>query len=331
MFAQKMRNVKKRSLQGLSSLLLLSSSFFTSSQGGIAGWCGSGDDRCTAYPAYADTYGSYCAVDDVYKFVGSDKGVGVWQSNGASDFWRIHSCDGMGLMFDVQDASFYMEHMDGADQGSPHYNDCSWIWNENCFGSDDEYNKCAACMHTQSTFVHPGTSQTFSNYWAGQWTFCDAKWPDDVAGKLWFPEMQSQGLKDPKEYGCHDAAATLYVILYPWVCNYNSKGQDGSELWGDDNNWANGLPWGNSDTYNVDCYYGALSPSLTSTSSIRSNPHCPHPRISLSHIHSLNVSHTYAHTQITSLGMRLTSKITTILILRVISRLLCIRFTNLSN
>ena len=122
-----------------------------------------------------------------------------------------------------------------------------------CFNSDDEYNACAECLHQSVPFVHPGTSQVYQWYNAGMWTYGNT-WPDDEANKPWIQTLKDQGLQDPVDYGIHDGVAgTAYVIMYPWVCNYDANA-DAGKFWGDDGSWANGLPYQDA-TYQVNCYY----------------------------------------------------------------------------
>uniref|UniRef100_A0A7S2VKX6 Uncharacterized protein n=1 Tax=Zooxanthella nutricula TaxID=1333877 RepID=A0A7S2VKX6_9DINO len=175
----------------------------------------------------------------------------VWQSDGAGDYWVIHGCDGAGLMNDQSQNWFYLEHYVGSR---------SWQRPWNC--AQYRAGECRApwtsdacwCQHWESPFVHPGTSRVYE-YWAGMWTTCGAKWPDEAAAKPWFPTLQQQGLRSTAEYGCDPAdAATAFVILYPWVCNGPYSGADWSAYWGDSGNWRRGLPYGDS-TYGVNCYY----------------------------------------------------------------------------
>ena len=228
-------------------------------------YCGGGSEQsdpqsqasCTPYPALGWNDGDWCQSEDMYNFAGGDGKVGFWRAweddyTPAEDFWAFHGCDGAGIMQDIFESSFYIEQFGPmGDWDQSWFNNCES--SDDCFNSDDEFNACAECLHESVPFVHPGTSQVYQWYNAGMWTNGPV-WPDEVVNKPWFQTLKDQGLKEPEEYGLHDGpAATAYVIMYPWVCNYNEQKQAG-EYWGDDGNWAKGLPYQDA-TYQVDCYY----------------------------------------------------------------------------
>lgn len=61
-------------------------------------------------------------------------------------------------------------------------------------------------------------------------------------------------LVDAKDTEIFNAGGiTAFVVLYPWVCVYNSY-TNNAAYWGDDKNWPGipGLPY-KQKTYQVDC------------------------------------------------------------------------------
>lgn len=204
----------------------------------------------TPYPAYLEESLAepWCKAAEASELSGS-KSAMVWQADKYDDYWVFHGCDGAGLMADCLGGTQYVEHyIRTATKTAP--NKCSW-GPIDC-SVPDNFDACW-CPHSESSFVHPGTSNVYK-YEAGQYTWCtdkDGKWPDQEAKKPWWDNM---GLKDTFDYGCGtNDAITAFVIMYPWVCN-DSPGTDLSPLWGDNENFYNGLPY-SKKTYQTNCYY----------------------------------------------------------------------------
>ena len=99
--------------------------------------------------------------------------------------------------------------------------------------------------HCSQPFVHPGTNKVYEWYNAGQLTYGQGQWPDEVANKPWWHNM---GLPDTDQLG--NGPGTAFVIMYPWVCvNWN----DQSLYW----LWGLHEPYGDK-TYRTEytkCYY----------------------------------------------------------------------------
>jgi hypothetical protein len=212
---------------------------------------------CTAFPAKPEGYASHggCQSNEVYELAGSSGQAGVWRSNGASDYWVIHGCDGSGLMLDGWGANFYIEHFVGSAAAPTTPTDCSQLNPNDCQGPGWNQDACG-CVHERTAFVHPGTSRAY-DYDAGMWTFAPYDWPDQKATgsnkKMWWANM---GLPDVQQLqgNYKDYAATAFVVMYPWVCNGPWDGLDMSAYWGSNANYANGLPFG-SITAQTKCYY----------------------------------------------------------------------------
>lgn len=189
-----------------------------------------------------------CSSDQASELSGYQSAM-VWQADNSDDYWVIHGCDGAGLMADCMEGIFYVEHyMSTATKTAP--NKCPWGPIDCSVPANVD---ACWCPHSESSFVHPGTSKVYK-YEAGQYSWCNSKvekWSDQAANKPWWNNMK---LKDMFDYGCgSNDRVTAFVIMYPWVCNY-SPGKDYSPFWGDNANFYNGLPYG-GETYQTDCYY----------------------------------------------------------------------------
>mmetsp|Transcript_18485 Transcript_18485/g.33971 ORF Transcript_18485/g.33971 Transcript_18485/m.33971 type:complete len:319 (+) Transcript_18485:187-1143(+) len=205
-------------------------------------YCGGGhgdlstEISCTCFPVkQKDVDTSPCGHVDVPKFTGGNPlGANAWYATDQDDdaeeknYWVFHGCDGAGLMDDCMGGTGYVEQFGTySDESVPlALHECSDGWESHC---------------TQP-FVHPGTGNVYSWYYAGQWTWGGGNWPDQSVGKPWWDNM---GLPDTWDLGYDEG--TGFVVMYPWVCNYWS-GNDLGWLWGEHK------PYGDS-TYQTKCYY----------------------------------------------------------------------------
>ena len=181
-------------------------------------YCGGGhgdlstEISCTCFPVkQKDLDTSYCDHVDVPKFTGGDPlGAMAWyatdQDDDAEDknYWVFHGCDGAGLSeFDV----IHFIHYIFNEPHSTHdlifrgtVDDCmggtGYVEQFGTYSDEAVPLSLHECSdgwesHCTQPFVHPGTGNVYSWYYAGQWTwvsqhlvFCCLNFNDEMPSKI---------------------------------------------------------------------------------------------------------------------------------------------------
>jgi hypothetical protein len=232
-------------------------------------YCGGGSKQrsisdqisCTAFPAkLSPNSREGCGGAQVAELAGSNRAAGVWKANNSEDFWIIHGCDGAGLMNDGLGANFYVEqYYGGRPFSKTSHANCEAKQGPNACTKSNPQSEACWCPHTQSNFTHPGTGKHYKLN-AGMWTYADNskkdkgkwRWPDQAAGKRWWQNMKLPNITNLKVRASDKV--TAFVVMYPWVCNGPWKDSDWGAFWGNNESYANGLPFG-TQTNKINCYY----------------------------------------------------------------------------